>query len=159
MWCNYRLTHSASELSGFTCTSSLTMNEKFHYRTRLCRLRYWKFRVQVNPDNCLRRDFAQKAKSRGGTLVTLAYTLVPGEYRSRVTCPRNKCKRIPSYGQTICQSFTELWKKFYCVTIQLKPPWRNSVARCYLFLVFFFFKKKWYFFNVVKWGVKELFLR
>ena len=25
----YRLTHSASELSGFTCTSSLTMNEKF----------------------------------------------------------------------------------------------------------------------------------
>ena len=31
---NYRLTHSASELSGFTCTSSLTMNEKFQYRTR-----------------------------------------------------------------------------------------------------------------------------
>ena len=26
---NYRLTYSASELSGFTCTSSLTMNEKF----------------------------------------------------------------------------------------------------------------------------------
>ena len=31
---NYRLTHSASELSGFTCTSSLTMNEKFQYHTR-----------------------------------------------------------------------------------------------------------------------------
>ena len=31
---NYRLTHSASELSGFTCTSSLTMNEKIQYRTR-----------------------------------------------------------------------------------------------------------------------------
>ena len=31
---NYRLTHSASELSGFTGTSSLTMNEKFQYRTR-----------------------------------------------------------------------------------------------------------------------------
>ena len=31
---NYRLTHSASELSGFTCTSSLVMNEKFQYRTR-----------------------------------------------------------------------------------------------------------------------------
>ena len=30
----YRLTHSASELSGFTCTSSLTMNEKYQYRTR-----------------------------------------------------------------------------------------------------------------------------
>ena len=30
----YRLTHSASELSEFTCTSSLTMNEKFQYRTR-----------------------------------------------------------------------------------------------------------------------------
>ena len=30
----YRLTHSASELSGFTCTSSLAMNEKFQYRTR-----------------------------------------------------------------------------------------------------------------------------
>ena len=28
---NYRLTHSASELYGFTCTSSLTMNEKFQY--------------------------------------------------------------------------------------------------------------------------------
>ena len=25
----YKLTHSASKLSGFTCTSSLTMNEKF----------------------------------------------------------------------------------------------------------------------------------
>ena len=31
----YRLTHSASALSGFTCTSLLTMNEKFQYRTRL----------------------------------------------------------------------------------------------------------------------------
>ena len=31
---NYRLTHSASELPGFTCTSSLTMNEKFQYCTR-----------------------------------------------------------------------------------------------------------------------------
>ena len=31
---NYRLTHSASELSGFTCTRSLTMNEKIQYRTR-----------------------------------------------------------------------------------------------------------------------------
>ena len=30
---NYRLTHSASELSGYTCTSSLTMNEKFQYRS------------------------------------------------------------------------------------------------------------------------------
>ena len=30
----YRLTHSASELSGFTCTSSLTMTDKFQYRTR-----------------------------------------------------------------------------------------------------------------------------
>ena len=29
-----RLTHSASELSGFTCTNSLTMNEKFQYCTR-----------------------------------------------------------------------------------------------------------------------------
>ena len=29
---NYRLTHSASELSGFTCSSSLTMNEKFQSR-------------------------------------------------------------------------------------------------------------------------------
>ena len=26
---NYRLTHSASELSGFACTSSLTMNENY----------------------------------------------------------------------------------------------------------------------------------
>ena len=34
----YKLMHSASEL-GFTCTSSLTMNEKFHYRTRLVRPR------------------------------------------------------------------------------------------------------------------------
>ena len=34
-----RLTHSASELSGYTCTSSLTMNSKFQYRTRL--LPYW----------------------------------------------------------------------------------------------------------------------
>ena len=54
---NYRLTHSASELSGFTCTSSLTMNEKFQYRTRppSAVLKNFEFivseRVQVNPDN------------------------------------------------------------------------------------------------------------
>ena len=54
---NYRLTHSASELSGFTCTSSLTINEKFQYRTRLpsAVLKNFEFivseRVQVNPDN------------------------------------------------------------------------------------------------------------
>ena len=47
--CNYRLTHSATELSGFTCTSSLTMNEKFE-------IKIWNFlfivdeQVQVNPD-------------------------------------------------------------------------------------------------------------
>ena len=32
---NYRLTHSASELSGFTCTSSLTMTEKFRHEAVL----------------------------------------------------------------------------------------------------------------------------
>ena len=54
---NCRLPHSASELSGFTCTSSLTMNEKFQYRTRPPRaiLKNFEFnvseRVQVNPDN------------------------------------------------------------------------------------------------------------
>ena len=52
---NYRLTHSASELSGFTCTSSPTINEKFQYRTRPPVLKNFEFivseRVQVNPDN------------------------------------------------------------------------------------------------------------
>ena len=53
----YRLTHSVSALSGFTCTSSLTMNEKFQYRTRLCECGIENFefivseRVQVNPGN------------------------------------------------------------------------------------------------------------
>ena len=47
----------ARELSGFTCTSSLTMNEKFQYRTRppSAVLKNFEFivseRVQVNPDN------------------------------------------------------------------------------------------------------------
>ena len=56
-WVTYRLTHSASELSGFTCTSTLTMNEKFQYRTRppSAVLKNFEFivseRVQVNPDN------------------------------------------------------------------------------------------------------------
>ena len=56
-YCNYRLTHSASESSGFTCTSSLTMNEKFQYHTRppSAVLKNFEFivseRVQVNPDN------------------------------------------------------------------------------------------------------------
>ena len=45
----YLLTHSASELSGFTCTSSLTMNEKFQYPTRL--ENFVSERVQVNPHN------------------------------------------------------------------------------------------------------------
>ena len=31
---NYRLTHSAIQLSGYNCTSSLKMSEKFQYRTR-----------------------------------------------------------------------------------------------------------------------------
>ena len=54
---NYRLTHSASELSGFTCTSSLTMKEKFQYRTRPPSAVLKNFEVivselvQVNPDN------------------------------------------------------------------------------------------------------------
>ena len=58
-WYNYRLTHSASELSGFTCTSSVTMNEKFQYRTRppSAVLKNFEFivneLVQVNPDNSL----------------------------------------------------------------------------------------------------------
>ena len=53
----YRVTHSASELLGFTCMSSLTMNEKFQYRTRppSALLKNFEFivseRVQVNPDN------------------------------------------------------------------------------------------------------------
>ena len=57
VWAIYRLTHSASELSGFTCTSSLTMNEKFQYRTRRPRAVLKKFEfivselVQVNPNN------------------------------------------------------------------------------------------------------------
>ena len=57
LWIIYRLTHSASELSGFTCTSSITMNEKFQYRMRppSAVLKNFEFivseRVQVNPDN------------------------------------------------------------------------------------------------------------
>ena len=42
---NNRLTHSVSELSGFAWTSSLSKKEKFQYRTRLCVMRCWKFRV------------------------------------------------------------------------------------------------------------------
>ena len=51
----YRLTHSASELWGFTCTSLQTMNEKFQYRIRppSAVLKNFEFivseRVQVNP--------------------------------------------------------------------------------------------------------------
>ena len=47
----------ARELSGFTCTSSLTMNEKFQCCTRICECGIENFeftvseRVQVNPDN------------------------------------------------------------------------------------------------------------
>ena len=53
---NYRLTHSASELSGYTCTSSLTMNKKFQYRGFAeCGIENFEFivseRVQVNPDH------------------------------------------------------------------------------------------------------------
>ena len=50
----YRLTHSASALSGFTCTSSLTMNSKFSPGGLV---RYLNFSftvselVHVNPDN------------------------------------------------------------------------------------------------------------
>ena len=50
--CIYWLTHSESELSGFTCTSSLTMNKKFQYRMRLKNFEFIvSERVQVNPDN------------------------------------------------------------------------------------------------------------
>ena len=51
MFINFRLTHSASELWGFTFTSSLTMNEKFQAS---CGFGYSEFivceRVQVNHD-------------------------------------------------------------------------------------------------------------
>ena len=47
----YRLTHSASESSGYSCTNSLTMNEKFQYFS----IENFEFivgkRVQVNSDN------------------------------------------------------------------------------------------------------------
>jgi len=49
----------ARELSGFTCTCSLTMNSKFFNTARGCLVRYWNFAfvlselVQVNPDNSL----------------------------------------------------------------------------------------------------------
>ena len=49
----------ARELSGFTCTRSLTMNSKFFNTARGRRVRYWNFSfivselVQVNPDNSL----------------------------------------------------------------------------------------------------------
>ena len=52
-----RLSHWVSELSGFTCTSSLTMNKKFQYRTRMPSAVSKNFefivseRVQVNTDN------------------------------------------------------------------------------------------------------------
>ena len=45
LWYTYRLMDSTSELSGVTVRSSLTMNEKFQYRMRLCRVRYRKFQV------------------------------------------------------------------------------------------------------------------
>ena len=49
----YSLTHSAIELSGYTCTSSLTMNEKFRFAE--CGIENFEFivseRVQANPDN------------------------------------------------------------------------------------------------------------
>ena len=45
----------ARELSEFTCTSSLTMNEKFQYVLGLGLLKNFEFivseQVQVNPDN------------------------------------------------------------------------------------------------------------
>ena len=53
----YRLTHSASKLSGFTCTSSLTMSSKFSipHEAASCGIENFEFivneRVQVNPDN------------------------------------------------------------------------------------------------------------
>ena len=47
---NYRLTHSASELSGFTCTSSLTVNEKIQFGIENFEFTVSE-QVQVNPDN------------------------------------------------------------------------------------------------------------
>ena len=54
---NYRLTHSGSELLGFTSTSSLTMNEKFStpHEAAECGIEHFEFIVsewvQVNPGN------------------------------------------------------------------------------------------------------------
>ena len=57
-WDIYRLTYSASELSGFTsCKSSLTVNSKFSipHEAASCGIENFEFivseRVQVNPDN------------------------------------------------------------------------------------------------------------
>lgn len=42
---NYRFTHLGNESWGFTCTTSLGMEESFQYRSRLCQVRYRTFRV------------------------------------------------------------------------------------------------------------------
>ena len=46
---------AASELSGFTCTSSLTMNEKFQYRTRppSAVLKNFEFNVSERVNECV----------------------------------------------------------------------------------------------------------
>ena len=58
----YRLTHSASELSGFTCTSSLTMNEKFQHRTRppSAVLKNFEFNVTVSQRKSLMMTWKTK---------------------------------------------------------------------------------------------------
>ena len=67
----------ARELSGFTCTSSLTVYEKFQCRTRLCRVRYWKFRLHCLrtssedhiPQKCwFKEELCRNCKSKGHIL-------------------------------------------------------------------------------------------
>ena len=94
----YALTHSASELSGFTCTSSLTMKEKFQYRTRPPSAVFKKIfefivceRVQVNPNisramsvltfllfklNTLQTEIVKLWVSRSHGVMTVVYCLV-----------------------------------------------------------------------------------
>ena len=55
LWYTYRLTHSASELSGFTCTSSRTSNFSTAWVFAKYGIENFEFIVseseQVNPDN------------------------------------------------------------------------------------------------------------
>ena len=76
---------------------------------------------------CPRGDFAQKAKSWGGTLVTRTYRVFSLTWPASLQIYWDKRKRLHKKRVQLPQDWsgTPTWPPFYCFGTPIWPPWRH----------------------------------